>query len=552
MIKKIKLLTNIFLKDYYQNLNIINKKNNKLNKKSAFTWLMIIFVFALIYLSLKAIDFFQQTGVPILFLKIYLPIIATMMIIQLISLVCKVLFYSKDLEYIMPLPINKIEILISKLNTVIIIMYFMEMIYLLVPLSMYGILVEQTIGFFISMIITLVSFPIVFVATVSIVMLFIMKLSKFIKNQDLFQVIVVFVLSFMVSFVGINYIEKIVLEPNQENLSRIQIIEMKADEINKVFLVINPIIKILENNNLIEKLVNFIKIIIISIIPVIIFITIGKRLYLQNILQNKNIRINMKIKTKNKYRLKNKKIEYIKKDIKKIIKNPSCFTQFIFQYLFLVFAAIVFLNIFTPIYIDQIIESKMLENMPIDDFKLQSILIVVGILQLIFTFSNLSITAISREGKNAYFMKYIPMSLYEQLKIKILPQICLNAVVILMILTTIYLKVTEITFGYYIIAFIVAMILNILNSYIMILIDLKNPNLNWINEESISKNNGNKLYQYVITIFICLILSYFANIFEDINFIISIISIISILLIAIIILKKYIKKNINKLFKKIN
>ena len=82
MVKKIKLLTNIFLKDYYQNLNIINKKNNKLNKKSAYTWLLIIFMFALSYLSLQTIKLLQKTGAPILFLKIYLPIIASLIIIQ--------------------------------------------------------------------------------------------------------------------------------------------------------------------------------------------------------------------------------------------------------------------------------------------------------------------------------------------------------------------------------------------------------------------------------------------------------------------------------------
>ena len=45
MIKKIKLLTKIFLKDYYQQLNII--KNNKLNKNSIFTWLIIILMLPL-------------------------------------------------------------------------------------------------------------------------------------------------------------------------------------------------------------------------------------------------------------------------------------------------------------------------------------------------------------------------------------------------------------------------------------------------------------------------------------------------------------------------
>jgi len=548
MIKKIKLLTIIFFKDYYQNLNIINKKN-KLNKKSTFTWLLIIFISALIYFSLKAISFLQSIGSPILFLKVYLPIIATIMITQLISLICRIFYYSKDLEYILPLPIKTTEILISKLNTVIIIMYFTEALFLLVPMLMYGILVAQTIRFFISMLITLIFFPILFATIISIIMLFIMKLTRFIKNQDLFQTIIISILTFIIIFVEMSYIEQVVVKQSQESLTPIETIEMKVDEINKVFLIINPLTEMLNNNNFIYLLINFIKIIIINLIPIIIFILIGNKLYLKNILQNQNKM--KKIKRKNKYKRKNKIIEYIKKDIKNIVKNPAYFIQYIFQYLFIVVIAVILLNVFVPLYLEEIRKTNIVENIGLDSVKLEATLIVVGIIQLIFTFSNLSITAISREGKNAQFMKYIPISLYKQLKIKAFPQIFLNMIVILVILTTVYLNVPEITIEYYIIAFMIAMMLNIINSYIMILTDLKKPNLNWVNEESISKNNGNKLYQYVITISSFLILMYLTNIFESVSFIISIICIITILLVILILLKKYMKKNINKIFSKI-
>ena len=471
-----------------------------------------------------------------------------MMIVQLISLVCRIFYYSKDLEFVIPLPIKTIEILIAKLNTVIVIMYFLEAMFLLIPLVMYGILVTQSLLFFVSVIITLITFPIFFATAISTIMLFIMKLAKYVKNQDKFQLVMVFILTFIITFAGMTYGEQIILKKGPENLNKLQTIDIKVDEINKIFVVINPIIKLLENKN---YLINLIKIIIIILIPIILFILLGKKLYLKNILQNKNIKIKNKIINKNKFKLKDKTIEYIKNEIKKILNNPSCFMQLIFQYAFVVFVVIMFLNIFTGTYIDQIKESKLIESMAFDDFKFQSILIVVGTLQLIFIFSNLSITAISREGNNAYFMKYIPMSLYKQFKLKTLPQIFLNTIVIVLILNTIYLKIPEIAFYYYIIAFIIAMILNILNSYIMVLIDLKNPNLNWTNQESIIKNNKNKLYQYVNSIFICLILSYFSNIFKNINFLISIISTITILLIILIGLNIYIKKNINKIFKKI-
>lgn len=548
MIKKISLLTKVFLKDYYQSLKII--RNNKLNKKSILTWMLIIFAFSLAYLSEEIISIFQKAGAPILFLKIYLPIIATIMIIQLITLICRICYYSKDLENVMSLPVKTKEILIAKLNTVIVIMYFVEALFLVIPTLMYGILEARSIIFFVSMIITLLFFPILFAIIISIMMLFIMQLAKIFKNQDMFQLIVVAIVSYIIIFVEIGYIEYVIAKPNQDNLNQTQQTELKIDEINKGFFIIEPLIKILENKENGDIIINFIKVIIITLLPLIFYILIGEKLYLKNILPNR-VTTPKILNKKYKYKQKNKKMEYIKKEIKKVLINPPSFMQNIVQYLILVLICAIILFLIIPIYVEEISKININGNVEMDNFKLQITLMIVGMLQLIFTFSNLSITAISREGKNAKFMKYIPIPLYNQLKMKTLPQIFLNTIVIITILYTISLKIPKIGIEYYIIVFIIASILNILNSYTMILIDLKNPNLNWTNEESISKNNKNKLYQYVITIFMCLILSYFSNVFENINFIISITAIIILLCVMLIALKKYIKNNINKLFVKI-
>ncbi len=548
MIKKISLLTKVFLKDYYQSLKII--RNNKLNKKSILTWMLIIFAFSLAYLSEEIISIFQKAGAPILFLKIYLPIIATIMIIQLITLICRICYYSKDLENVMSLPVKTREILIAKLNTVIVIMYFVEALFLVIPMLMYGILEARSIIFFVSMIITLLFFPILFVTIISIMMLFIMQLAKIFRNQDVFQLIVVTIISYIIIFTEIGYVEKVITKPIQDNLNQTQQTELKVDEINKGFFIIEPLIKILDNKENGDITINFIKVIIITSLPLIFYILIGKKLYLKNILPNKVTTPKILNKTY-KYKQKNKKMEYIKKEIKKILINPSSFMQNIVQYLILVLICAIILFLIIPIYVEEISKVNINGNVEMDNFKLQITLMIVGMLQLIFTFSNLSITSISREGKNAKFMKYIPIPLYNQLKMKTLPQIFLNTIVIITILYTISLKIPKIGIEYYIIVFIIASILNILNSYIMILIDLKNPNLNWTNEESISKNNKNKLYQYVITIFMCLILSYFSKVFENINFIVSITAIIILLCVMLIALKKYIKNNINKLFIKI-
>ena len=59
MIKKIKELSKIFIKDYFQKLNIFNKEKKQINKKSIFIWLIILEIFMLIFLSFKIINFLK-------------------------------------------------------------------------------------------------------------------------------------------------------------------------------------------------------------------------------------------------------------------------------------------------------------------------------------------------------------------------------------------------------------------------------------------------------------------------------------------------------------
>ena len=145
--KKIKNLTKIFFRDYAEKLNVI--KNNKINKKSSIFWSLLVLIFCIIYLSVYIISRVSTLENPEIILKTYFPIIAIIMCFQLIILVCNMLYYSKDLEYILPLPIKPLEILISKIFTIIGIIYFTEAVFLVIPLLTYWWFIAGTIRFLI-------------------------------------------------------------------------------------------------------------------------------------------------------------------------------------------------------------------------------------------------------------------------------------------------------------------------------------------------------------------------------------------------------------------
>ncbi|MEI3401217.1 MAG: hypothetical protein V8R51_02175 [Clostridia bacterium] len=149
-------------------------------------------------------------------------------------------------------------------------------------------------------------------------------------------------------------------------------------------------------------------------------------------------------------------------------------------------------------------------------------------------------------------MKYIPVPLYKQFIWKNIPQILINMIAITGTVVVFAINIQNISILYYFAVILIAMILNIINSFLMVVVDLKKPNLDWITETSPLKDNGNKLYQYVTTILIILLLIYFVRIFEDVSIKISIPSIIIILFVILFFINICIKKNIEKIFKKIN
>lgn len=558
-IKSILRLTKIFFKNSFQNPYIIDKKTNKINKKSIFVWLMVIVMIAISYLSYKVIGELVKINQPTIFLNIFFLIIMIIMIFQIILASTNVYFFSKDLELILPLPIKSEELLIAKFNTILINIYFTEFIFVFFPLIIYGILTYAGILYYLYLIFILLIFPILPILIISIIMMFLMKLSKFIKNKDVFQIIITLIfisIIFLLEFkIGNNIINKIDDNLNIESQESIQLFNefnTKVENVNKYFLEINSTINILNNYNKINSIINILKVICLDLLFLIIFIVVGKKYYLKNILKNNN---NYYLKNNKKYLIKklkkiNKGKSYIKKEFKILFKNPMFFMQCIFPTLILIVSLIIIMIIAIPNI--RIILTTDLFGDTIDfKFDISVICLILGIIQIIFTISNISISSISREGKDAVYMKFIPIDFYKQFVYKATPQIIVNMVLIFIILILIKFIFPEINFIYLFLIFILANLFNIINSKIMVFVDFIRPNLNWKSEYEALGNN-NKLFQYVLTIIIILILTYFNKIFSNIEIIKSCIFMILILIITILIINKIIKINIKNLFKKIN
>ncbi|MCF0125892.1 MAG: hypothetical protein HUJ68_09120 [Clostridia bacterium] len=163
---------------------------------------------------------------------------------------------------------------------------------------------------------------------------------------------------------------------------------------------------------------------------------------------------------------------------------------------------------------------KEIKALPFDTGQACVILII---LQVLYSISSLSLTAISRQGKDAIFMKYIPIDLYKQFLYKNIPQVGLNLFVTIIIMIIAYNIFPNINIIQTIILFTISTIINLLNSFLMLIVDIKRPILNWESEHEITKNNPNKIFQYFFMIAMIIIFMYFAKVLRDINIITAII-----------------------------
>ena len=559
-IKNIFNLTKIFFKNSFQNPYIIDPKTNKINKKSIFVWLILIVMVGISFLSYEVINELVKVGQPILFLNIFFLLFMMIIIFQIILASTNVYFFSKDLEVLLPLPLKSEELLISKFNTIVVNLYFSELIFAFFPLIIYGICTYAGIIYYVYLFLILLIFPILPTLFISIITMFFMKLSKFIKNKDAFQIIITLIFIFIMFGVEFKLGSTIINKfDNNSNINTEEVVETfnqfneKIKNVYKYFLEINPTIEIIKNYNKLNSIFNLLKIIFIDLLFLILFIFIGKKYYLKNILKNNNNYYLNKIQ-KNNFQKKCKKItikkSYIKKEFKLLFKNPIFFMQCIFP-IFILIISLIIITIFTFPNLKAILTSDILGDEIDFSIDLNVICLVLGIIQFIFTISNVSITSISREGKNANYMKFIPVSFFKQFIYKSIPQIIINMLLTFVILILLKVILPEFNLIYLFLIFIIANLFNIINSELMVVVDLYKPNLNWKAEYEAIKNN-NKLFQYVLTILIILILIYFNKIFDKLNLIISCLLIILILIILIFIINKIIKININKLFKKIN
>lgn len=557
MSNKVISLIRVFLKDTYQNLKIFNKEKNRVDKKSIFFWMLFVVVVTISFFSYKIINLLVLAGQPQIFLNIYFVILTILLMFQIILISTNVLFFSKELECILHMPITSTELLIAKFSVFLVMTYITEGIVAVIPFIIYGFMTHVSFMYFILLPIVLIVFPVVLVSIIGLITILLMSFSKIIKNKNICQVVITMLLLFIVLGFEVIIINRFGAQKIEENISK----EQQSEQANEIysnlgngFLIINPAIEILAKpNQIFFTFKNISKLFFYDIVSISMFILIGKTVYLRNILSG-TMSKSKKIKKINiiKYRKHAKRNSYIIKEFKQLYRNPSFFMQLVLPVVLLIISILIIGSVLIPMFnrYFELNDSARIELQNLN-FNNEMLSIIFCILQLVFSMSNLSITAISREGENARIMKYIPLDLYKQFVYKNVLQVLLNIIVSAVMLILIYSVFPKINIYQIALIFICSIFIILINSYLMLIVDLKRPILNWDSEYMLIKKNPNKIFKYVDTIGMILLYLYLGKVLKDVDINISILIQIGFFMCVFFIINYIIKIKKEKIFNNI-
>ena len=550
---KVIKLTKIFLKNSFSNMNARMGISSK-SKAKFFVYALLILYFAgiIIFLGYNLLDGLIQIHQETIFVGMILFLIFGLAVVQTIFSSINILYFTKDNEYLLPLPLKPYQIILARTNVMLIVEYAIIFLLGLIPLVMYGILTGAGAIYYIAMLFAIILLPILPVLLISIIVMIIMSFARLTKNRNRFQLIasllvLAIILIFSTSMSGV-----------KQNISNEEMAQMLVQANGMIDIVkgyiptVDYLIEALTTNSLFTMIIEVLKALAITIIGFILYMLIAQKIYFKGLVGNlfgggaksTNKQINQ-----NQY--KNSKLykSYVGKEFKSMIRTPVFLMQCLLPAVLIPIVMIVvsFAGINSEENGFQEL-SQMLSSMQLNSFMV--VCVILGIIQFFTMFIYVSITAVSRDGENAVFMKYIPVSLYKQYIYKIIPNILMNIITIVVTLA-IAQYIVHLPISTLILLFIVSTIIAVLQSILMIIVDLKRPKLNWDSEYAVVKQNFNLIFPMIFSMINIAIIVVAVCLLKDINVYLGLAILGIVFIILTVITNKYLKNKQYELANKI-
>lgn len=548
---KVLALTKVFLKTSFQ--NNMNPGETKNKSKGMLVIMLLAFAYIagiLAFMSYGMISVLIPIQQEKAFLGLILLAIAMLVLVQTIFSSINILYFSSDNEYILPLPIKPRDIVIAKTNVMLITEYIIVIFIGLIPLCIYGVQTNANLLFYIMAVLVCAIFPILPMLISGMIAMIIMSFSKLIKNKNRYQFIAtIFSIIFVLVIVFVSSGKE---EVTNEQLAQLI---MQANSLVEMFKGYFPTlgasIMALDVGNIATAILGLLQLVVITAISYIVYILIAQKLYFKGAVGNlESGKVSKKLNERKAFKGGKLWKSYVGKEWKTLCRNPIFLMQCIVP-------SILVPVIFIGLFASQILAlpenelQQMTQELSGVDPNIV-VLIILGIIQFIFMFGYIAPTAISRDGQNATFMKYIPVPFAKQVMYKTLPGIILQTIISIVAIALVWYVLKTNTF-ILLLTTVIAIIMIVMQNLLMIMVDLKRPKLEWTSEYAVVKQNMNLIWPMILAMVSIAIYVTIGILITNINISVYILLLLLAIIYTIptIMIKRYMENHENTLGKQI-
>lgn len=413
------------------------------------------------------------------------------------------LYFTGDIENLLPLPLKPREIVGAKIASIFCAESLVQL--LVIFFSVIGFFFALGLSFknFLLGILGMITLPMIPIIYCSIISLLIMSFTRFIKNKETIRKVgLVFVLAVLMLFVYfLGALQNFDLELYIEGF-------VNGDQtflhvMRGIFPHINLFIDILVTGSIRSLLLY----ILVNIGFIVVLLGLADVCYFKGVVGLSSKDTESKKSSSNilnNIKVENPTNSYFKKEIFTLFRTSSYFLNCIL------------INFIWPIFVYVICKLKFpdltlskLKNLVTSTDNNTLIIIfmfVIGVSILLPALNSIASSSFSREGKNFYFMKYIPMDYSSQVYVKLLVSFIIAFIGVnvfsLIFYLVIGLKVST-AFIFLIISFLAILFICSLG----IIIDSINPKLVWDDELNALRENYNNFIVMGISIFVFIVLA---------------------------------------------
>lgn len=426
---------------------------------------------------------------------------ATMLIFIFgIMYVITVFYFTKDIDNLLPLPLTPIEILSSKFTVTLFYEYLSTAIFLAPVIIAYGYKSSAGILYYIYGILLFLIIPIIPLVIGSIFSMVLMRFTNIGKNKDLVKIISGFLI--MIVAVSFNIVIRTLITKFQDPQALIKLFTEGNNSLVSAITEATPNAKFAAlaaiNYASAKGLMYIAILIVITLAFYLVFISLGQVFYLKGVVGTSEAVSRNKVLTKDELtkgtRSSSVMITYSLKELKILFRTPIFFINCIMMNFLWPVIVIV------PMLFQKEAKNSlgMLGGLLNNTAYLGIILAAAIAVGMFLTTTNgISSTAISREGTNVMFTKFIPVKYKIQLWSKIIPGILMGFIATAsMIIGFFFIAKPGITITLLIFAFSMAGVL--FTNFSGILLDVYFPKLTWDNEQKAVKQNMNVVVNMLI------------------------------------------------------